>query len=494
MTTRNVAAVDLGAESGRVMLARFDGHQVQIEEVYRFPNRPVSVHGHRFWNILGIWEDVLTGLGRARVLAGNLDSVGVDSWGVDYGLVDDHGLLIGQPYHYRDTRTDGVQQEVGARIPRATIYRQTGIQFLPFNTLYQLVAQQRQQPWSFLAAQRLLLIPDLLHSWLCGEQMSERTNATTTQFWDAETNQWAMDLLTALDLPSHFLPAVLAPGTLLGPVLPALRGVVGTAQVAVPTTHDTAAAIAAIPVQPGTQWGYISLGTWSLVGQELDRPLRNDAALAANFTNEGGMFETTRFLKNVMGLWILQECQRIWREQGLSFDYSMLFQLAAATPAFAAVIDPDDPSFLAPSDMVATINAYLAAHGQSPLESPAQLTRCILESLVMRSVQVLHECMRLTGQPIAVLHIVGGGSRNPLLNQWFADAMGVPVVAGPIEATSRGNALLQLVALGDLHTFADVRALARQESPQTFAPQTGAQTQWRNHIDRLARLSAERAE
>ena len=488
MATRNVAAVDLGAESGRVMLARFDGRQVQMTEAHRFANRPVTVRGHQFWNVLGLWAEVLVGLSKARLIAGTLDSIGIDTWGVDYSLVDANALLLGQPYHYRDHRTDGVMERVFATLPRADIYHRTGIQFLPFNTLYQLIAQREAQPGTLENAYRLLLLPDLLHSWLCGELVSERTNATTTQFWDAAQQQWATDLLTTLDLPTHVLPPVHASGTLLGPVLPELRATLGAAQVALPATHDTGSAIAATPVTLPGGWGYISSGTWSLVGQELTQPILTEAALTANFTNEGGIFGTTRFLKNVMGLWLMQECQRRWRAQGITLNYDALTQLAQAAPPFAALIDPDDLRFLAPDDMPTAIAAYLREHGQQPLTTPGEFVRCIWESLVVRSCQVLAECAQLTGQPINGLHVLGGGARNALMNQWLADALGVPVLAGPIEATALGNALMQMVALGDLQTLGDVRALAQREPTVIYQPAPNQQHLWREHIARLAQL------
>jgi rhamnulokinase len=490
MTTRNVAAVDLGAESGRVMLARFDGRWVQMEEVHRFPNRPVRVRGHRFWDMFALWNETLAGLRHACQIAGQLDSIGVDSWAVDYGLVDEHGLLLGQPYHYRDQRTDGMMDQVFTTVPRAALYQRTGIQFLPFNTLYQLVAQRAFQPAPLHCAHRLLMISDLVHSWLCGELVSERTNATTTQMWDTGANAWATDLLTALDLPTALLPPVVEAGTLLGPVLAELAGDLGHADIVAPATHDTGSAIAATPVAPPGGWGYISSGTWSLVGQELDRPLLTEAALAANFTNEGGVFGTTRFLKNVMGLWLLQECQRQWARAGRLETYDTLLAAVDTVPAFAAVINPDDARFLAPDDMPAAINAYLALHGQAPLETPEQFTRCIQESLVMRSCQVMQECTRLTDQPITGLHVVGGGARNTMMNQWLADALGVPVRAGPVEATALGNALMQLVALGDLSTLSDVRALALQESTQMFFPNAAAHSVWQSQVAHLTQLQS----
>src|SRR5215469_6305492 len=288
MAKRNVAAVDLGAESGRVILARFDGRHVSLEEVHRFPNRPVMLHGHRFWNVLGLWDETLAGLRKARKLAGTLDSIGVDTWGVDYGLVDAHGFLLSQPFNYRDQRTNGVMGQVFLSVPRDVLYRRTGIQFLPFNTLFQLYAHERMQPGELAHAYRLLMIPDLLHNWLCGTLVAERTNATTTQCWDPIAGAWVTDLLDQLAIPTSMLAPVVDAGTSLGEVLAELRSDVGTAQVVAPATHDTGSAIAATPVSQLDGWGYISSGTWSLVGVEIRQPIMNKEALAANCTNEGG--------------------------------------------------------------------------------------------------------------------------------------------------------------------------------------------------------------
>src|SRR6266705_1186695 len=339
MATRNVAAVDLGAASGRVMLARFDGRHLNLEEVHRFPNRPVTLRGHRFWNILGLWDETLAGLRKARQVAGTLDSIGVDTWGVDYGLVDANGFLLGQPFQYRDHRTDGVMEQVFARVPRDVLYRRTGIQFMPINTLFQLYAHERMQPGELAHAHRLLLIPDLLHNWLCGSFSIERTNATTTQCWDPVAGAWVMDLLDQLEIPTTMLPPVVEAGTLLGEVLPEWRGELGATQVVAPATHDTGSAIVAMPADSAGSWGYISSGTWSLVGVELQQPVMTESALAANFTNEGGVFGTTRFLKNVMGLWLLQECQRNGKRGGHTTDYDTLLADVVAVRPFAALID-----------------------------------------------------------------------------------------------------------------------------------------------------------
>src|SRR2546428_5235090 len=341
MATRNLAAVDLGAESGRVILARFDGRSLGLEEVHRFPNRPVMLHGHRFWNMLSLWDEILSGLRKARKLAGTLDSIGVDTWGVDYGLVDSHGFLLGQPYQYRDHRTNGIMEQVFASVPRDVLYRRTGIQFLPFNTLFQLYAHEHMQPGELARSQRLLMIPDLLHNWLCGSLVTERTNATTTQCLDPVAGAWVVDLLDQLGIPTTMLPPVVEAGTSLGDVLPEWQSDLGTARVVAPATHDTGSAIAATPVSLPGGWGYISSGTWSLVGVELPRPIMTAEAFAANFTNEGGVFGTTRFLKNVMGLWLLQECQRQWTRDGHVMDYDTLLADVDAVTPFPALIDPD---------------------------------------------------------------------------------------------------------------------------------------------------------
>jgi rhamnulokinase len=485
MATRNVAAVDLGAESGRVILARFDGRQVTLEEVHRFANRPVALHGHRFWNILSLWNEMLAGLRKACQLAGSLDGIGVDTWAVDYGLVDAGGFLQGQPFQYRDQRTDGVMQRVWTRVPREQLYARTGIQLLPFNTLYQLVAHEEMQPGELSHAHRLLMIPDLLHNWLCGSLVSERTNASTTQCWDPVAGAWATDLLAQLDLPTRMLPPVVEPGTVLGPVLATLQGELGQARVIAPATHDTGSAIAATPVSSSAGWGYISSGTWSLVGVELPKPLISTEALAANCTNEGGVFGTTRFLKNVMGLWLLQECQRQWERAGHATDYETLLADVDGVPPFSALVDPDDARFLAPADMPAALNAFLREHGQTPLQAPAAFARCIMESLVLRYRQVFQQISALTGTRLNGIHILGGGARNVRLNQWLADALAVPVIAGPYEATAYGNALMQLVGLGELHSLAEVRAIAQNAPTRIFEPQTGHSAIWHEAAQRF---------
>lgn len=492
MATRTMAAVDLGAESGRVMLARFDGQHLHLEEAYRFPNQPVRLRGHRFWNILALWNEMLTGLRRARQLAGKLDSIGVDTWAVDYGLVNERGLLVSQPFQYRDRRTEGIMEQAFARVPRDVLYARTGIQFLPFNTLFQLYAHEQMLPGELAHAHRLLLMPDLLHSWLAGTLTSERTNATTSQCWDPVAEDWACDLLERLALPTNMLPPVVEAGTVLGTVLPEWRDDLGEARVIAPATHDTGSAVAATPVSLSGGWGYISSGTWSLVGIECPRPVRTAQAQAANFTNEGGIFGTTRFLKNVMGLWLLQECQRRWERAGQPIDYDTLLADVDGIPPFTALIDPDDARFLAPDDMPAALNGYLVEHGQRPLQAPAAFARCIMESLVLRYRETFRQAGELAGTTIASVYVLGGGARNTRLNQWLADALEVPVLAGPFEATARGNALMQLVGLGELSSLAEVRTMACNVSTQVYTPRTAYHTAWNEAAQRFETLASTR--
>jgi rhamnulokinase len=490
---RAVAAVDLGAESGRVMLARFDGQRLALDEVHRFPNLPVMARDHRFWNLLGLWEESLAGLRKARQTAGALDSIGVDTWGVDYGLVNEAGLLRSMPFCYRDHRTDDAMDPVFVREPRAHIYARTGIQFMPFNTLFQLYAHERDYPGELAGAHRLLLLPDLLHSWLCGEMLCEESNATTTQCWDPVGRQWATDLLDRLDIPTTMLPQVVPSGTVLGSALPEWRGDLGTPRIIAPVTHDTGSAIAAAPASDDLGWAYISSGTWSLVGVELPRPLITPETQARNWTNEGGAFGTTRFLKNVMGLWLLQECQRAWARLGGAVDYDDLFERTDQVAAHTTLIDPDDPRFLAPDDMPAAINDYLRERGQAPLHEPEAYARCIMESLVLRYCEALGQAATLTGQPIDRIHVFSGGSRNVRLNQWLADAAGIPVLAGPVEATALGNALMQLAGLGEARSMAEIRAISRRSTAlRVFEPRANQRAIWDGAADRFAALGAAR--
>jgi rhamnulokinase len=439
-----VAAVDLGAASGRVMTATVGPSRLDLAEVARFPNVPVSVGGTLHWDILRLYQGILDGLRDA----GPVDSIGIDSWGVDYGLLGADGRLIGNPVHYRDSRTDGVMDTVLGTIPAADLYSTTGLQLLPFNTLFQLAAD------SLASARTMLLIPDLMAYWLTGAIGSERTNSSTTQLLDVRTGKWAVGLAKRLGIPPEILPPLREPGSPIGRLLPA------TGLDPIPVTavgsHDTASAVVAVPASD-ERFAYISCGTWSLVGVELDAPVLTPQSRAANFTNEVGVDGTIRYLRNVMGLWLLQECQRQW---GIT-DVEPLLRAAAQIPR-GPVIDADDPAFLPPGDMPSRIADACRRTGQRVPADPPETVRCILDSLAQAHAAAVADAARLSGRAVDVVHIVGGGARNELLCRLTADACGVPVLAGPVEATALGNVLVQARALGALHGgLAELRSLVR---------------------------------
>ncbi len=455
-----VLAIDLGAESGRVMAVAWDGEHLSVEELHRFPNGPVEVRGTLFWDFLYLWQEIQRGIEKGRALGPA--SLGVDTWGVDFALLDATGHLVGNPVHYRDARTQGVMERVLERIPRETIFAQTGVQFLPINTLYQLMSLVEAGAPPLAIAETFLMAPDLIHCWLTGAQVCEFTNATTTQLFNPQQGTWAVELMETLGIPARIFPEIVPPGTRLG----AYRDI----PVIAPATHDTASAVAAVPArEPG--FAYISSGTWSLVGLEVPEPILSPGALAANATNEGGVEGTYRFLRNLMGLWIVQQCRRAWAREGYTYTYEELTEMAAAAPPFRCVIDPDDGRFLPPGDHPRLIQEMAWETGQPVPETPGQVIRCVLESLALSYRETLTRLAQVADQPIHTVHIVGGGSRNALLNQMTADATGWPVVAGPAEATVIGNALVQLKALGELSSVAEGRGrVATLPELRTYEP------------------------
>lgn len=476
--SKNYLAFDLGAESGRAVLGRFDGQRLALQEIHRFPNGPVRVQDSLYWNVLNLFAELKNGLAQAVHQAeGELAALGLDTWGVDYGLLDRRGELIGQPYHYRDRRTEGMVERACQRLPRAEIFGQTGIQFMPLNTLIQLLAMVEQQAPALEMADTLLMMPDLFNFWLTGRKVSEYTIASTSQCLNMTSGAWATDLLQKLGIPTGIWPEIIQPGSRLGPILPAVVAEIGLQtrlEVIAPGSHDTASAVAAVPVAEAQQanYAYISSGTWSLVGMELKAPIINDQALAFNFTNEGGVENTIRLLKNIGGLWLVQESRRTWAKAGQAYDYGQLTELAAQATPFTALIDPDDPSFALPGDMPARIGDFCRRSGQAVPAGHGQVIRCALESLALKYRWVIEKAVALTGQKVEVLHIVGGGSQNRLLNQFAANATGLPVVTGPVEATAIGNILLQMLALGDLASLSEGRALLRNSFPvETYEPQ-----------------------
>lgn len=442
------AAVDLGASSGRVMLARVGRSGISLDEVHRFPNRPVTVGGTLHWDLLSLWGGVLDGLRIAGQAAGGLAGVAVDSWAVDYALIDPDGRLLGNAVHYRDRRTDGVAAALSELT--GTRYARDGLQPLPFNTVFQLAAAR--DTWAVRHAAHALLIPDLFGYWLTGELASERTNASTTGLLDTESGQWDAGLFAALGLRGDLFPPVQPPGTRLGLVQPEVASegdLGGDVAVSLVGSHDTASAVAGVPAADGN-FAYLSCGTWSLVGVELGTPVTTEAARAAGFSNELGVDGTVRFLRNVMGLWLLQECVRTWERQGQPIDLPRLLAEAGRLPGGRTVIDPDRPEFLPPGDMPGRLRAECRRTGQPVPATPAEITRCILDSLAAAYRRAVRQAAELSGTKVEVIHLVGGGAQNALLCQLTADACELPVVAGPAEAAAYGNALVQARTAGVL--------------------------------------------
>jgi rhamnulokinase len=459
----SLAAIDLGAGSGRVMLAQFDGRAIHLTEAHRFPNEPVTAGGTLHWDILRLFGDIKHGLGAAAKLAGgSLAGVGVDTWGVDFALLDASDALIGNPVHYRDVRTNNIAEKVYAIAPWSEIFERTGIQFLQFNSVFQLAALRFANAPALDHARTLLMIPDLINFWLCGVKANEYTNATTTQLIDARTRTWAHDLIAKLGFPAGlFRDANLAePCRVLGEVRDDVKHAIGvkTLPLIVPSTHDTGSAVTGAPIKDNASL-YLSSGTWSLMGFESPHPIINAKALAHNATNEGGVGNTARVLKNIMGLWLLQECRRIWAERGRAYDFAQLEAMArdARTDARIAA---DDGRFLAPDDMPARIREYCIETGQMPPETDGEIARCVLESLAITYAEVADKMDDLAGHRHNTIHVIGGGSQNKLLNELTERATGRTVLAGPVEATARGNVIAQLVALGELGSVREGRLLA----------------------------------
>jgi rhamnulokinase len=466
-----VAAVDLGATSGRVMLGHIGAGELTLIPVARFPNTPVRTPDGYHWNILELYRSITAGLTHAAREAPEVESIGIDSWAVDYGLLRG-GRLLGIPYHYRDERNQQGVDDVHAVVPFDELYRQNGLQFLPFNTVYQLAAERRAG--TLPLADDLLLIPDLIAYWLTGEKVAEATNASTTGLLRPAGVEWNDDLIATLGLPRDILPPIVSPGERIGSLLPAVQADTGIgAQVPVTAigSHDTASAVVAVPMLTDDA-AYISCGTWGLVGVELEHPVLTDASRAANFTNEGGVDGRTRFLHNVMGLWLLSESVRWWERDGETIDLPSLLAQAADVSGEISVFDADDPRFLTPGDMPGRIASYLGERGLRVPTSRAEFVRSILESLAEAFARAVHAASELSGKRVGVIHVVGGGSQNALLCQLTADRAGLPVEAGPVEATALGNVLVQARAAGiidgDLETL---RALVAQTvSPRTFSP------------------------
>ena len=473
---RHYLALDLGAESGRAMLAHLAQHRLELVEVHRFPNTPVRLPTGLYWDTLRLFHEMCEGVRVAAAQTDQIDGIGIDTWGVDFGLLDSNGSLLDNPRHYRDARTHGVSKQVFKKVPREDIFRETGIQFMEINSLYQLYCVARDSPELVNLASNLLFMPDLFNYFLTGISASERTIASTSQFYDPVRRCFATDMLRRLGIHAGFLGELIDPGMQLGPVLPQMSEQCGLQQetpVFTVGSHDTASAVAAVPAVRNENWCFVSSGTWSLMGVELDAPLINEASLEANYTNEVGVANTIRFLKNIPGLWVLQECRRAWTRQGLDFTYAELMAHATAADPCATLLDLN--LFVAPGDYPKQIAEYAKQTGQQIPREPGDVARVILHSLALRYKQTIQSLEQLTGRQLEVIHIVGGGSRNRLLNQLTADVTGRRVIAGPAEATAAGNALTQAMGTGEVGSLEELRAIVRQSfEVEEFRPAVNA--------------------
>lgn len=463
MSTRHFIAFDLGAESGRAVLGTLDNGKLKLTEKHRFANPTGRMNGRLQWNLLGQWEELKTGL-RKSAFDGStqleISGIGVDTWGVDFGLIDKNGDVLGNPIHYRDSRTDGVMERAFREAGKERIFDATGVQFMQFNTLFQLFAMREGAPASMDQAETLLFMPDLFHYLFTGIRKTEFSIASTSQMYDPREKKWATALLKQLDIPARLLADVVPSGTLLGNVKPEVADECGVANIPVitPASHDTASAVAAVPAS-GQDWCFISSGTWSLMGVELIEPIINDKCLKLSYTNEGGVGGTIRFLKNIAGLWLVQECRRQWSKEGHEHSYSELTQMAARSKGTGAVIDPASDAFLTPGDMPAKIARFCEQSGQITPTTRGDFVRCCLESLALTYRKTLQGLEEILDRKLTTLHIVGGGSQNETLNQFTADACGRTVVAGPVEATAIGNILVQAMAVGEIQNLKQAREI-----------------------------------
>lgn len=476
-------AIDLGAESGRVMAGLWDGAQMRLEQVHRFPNEPVHIGDGLHWDVARLWLEIERGLtAAARTYGKSVASIGVDTWGVDYVLLSKNSEMLGLPYHYRDQRANGIMEAAFSRVPRAAIFAETGLQFMQLNTLYQLLALQKKAPEILAAADRLLMIPDYLNWCLCGADVCEFTNASTTQLLHPN-GHWSRVLIEKFNLPAKIFPEIVQPGTRLGALRNSVAERTGLHNVAViaPATHDTGSAVAAVPTSHTgkTNWAYISSGTWSLMGVEMREAQVSPRVLELNFTNEGGVDGTYRLLKNIMGLWLVQQCKRSFEARGKKWDYPELIQLAAAEKPLVSLVNPNDQRFLNPPDMPRAIQDFCRETAQPVPETEGALVRSAFESLALIYQTVLRSLEEITGTPIEIIHIIGGGSQNDLLNQFTADACTRPVLAGPVEATALGNLLIQARACGEIGSLTELRSIVtRSRDVRTFEPDRAKTAIW----------------
>jgi rhamnulokinase len=475
--TSNFLAFDLGAESGRAVVGRFDGEKLELSTLHRFSNGPVQVLNSFYWDVLRLYSEMKQGLAIYRRQVGTeLDGIGLDTWGVDFALLGRNDVLLGNPHHYRDPYTEGMLHAAFERVPREEIFQHTGIQFMEINTLYQLLAMKLNADPTLVQAETLLMIPDLFNFWFTGNKVCEFSDATTTQFYDPRQCSWAYSLLERLGLPTHILQSLAQPGSVIGPLRSEFAedtGLDGTPVIA-PACHDTGSAVAAVPAR-GDGFAYISSGTWSLMGVETTQPVVSADSLRYNFTNEGGVCGTFRLLKNIMGLWLVQECRRTWAQGGAELSYAEIVALASQAPAFGPLLEPDSHDFLRPGDMPSRIQEFCARTGQRLPETKGEIVRCALESLALKYRWVLEKLEIMLERRLPTIHIVGGGSQNQLLCQLAADATQRTVVAGPVEATAMGNILMQALARGRIASLAEGREVIRHSCEvTTYEPRSAS--------------------
>jgi rhamnulokinase len=490
--SRAFVAVDLGATSGRVMLGRFDGERTTLDEAHRFPNNPVRYNGSLRWNMPELWEQIRVGLDAAgSITPDRIESIGVDSWGVDYALLGEGGTLLENPYHYRDSRTDGVMETVCREIGAANIYQRTGVQFLPINTLYQLYAASRRTPRLLAAADRLVMISDVVNFWLSGVVACEYTAASTTQFLSRETQLWATDLLRDLGIPTHFLTEIVPPGAVLGPLKSGITSSVNLSRSAViaPACHDTGSAVAS--VRAGGSTAFLSSGTWSLLGTELAQPVVTPAARDLNFTNEGGVCGTIRLLKNITGLWLLEGCREEWLSEGSECPWDGLISSAYGAAPLRSIVDPDDPVFARPAHMREAIDSFCRETGQPVPGNTGEYVRTVLESLALKYRYVLEQIESVAGRSFTTIRVIGGGARNDALSHFTANATGREVLAGPAEATALGNVAIQMLASGCVQSLDEARdILERSYTPVKFEP--SASSLWDSSYKTLMEIMEQR--
>lgn len=479
-------AFDFGASSGRAILGIFDGNKLITEELHRFSNDPVNVRGNFYWDILRLFHEIKQGIIKCvNVGHKDIDSIGIDTWGVDYGLLDERGNLLGNPYHYRDTRTDGIMEEVFKIIPKGELYQKTGIQFMKFNTIFQLYSTKLNTPSMLDQAKTLLFIPDLLNYFLTGVKVTEYSIASTSQLLDPQTRTWSDEILDKLELPRQMLTDIVPSGTIIGKLSKTLAQELGIGEVNVvaSASHDTASAVTAVPAA-NRDYVYISSGTWSLMGVEADEPIINEMSSQLAFTNEGGVSNKIRFLKNIMGLWLVQECKRQWNKEGDNCSFAELEKLAREAKPFVSFVDPDDDAFMTPGNMPEKIRAFCKKTNQPVPESKGEVIRCVLQSLALKYRKTVESLEQILGKELPVVHMVGGGIKDTLLCQFTANATGRKVIAGPVEATSIGNLMTQAMALGKINSLQEIRQVVKNSVATTeYLPENIEQ--WNQAYDRF---------